>query len=276
MAGNYGPRPWGPSSGSPCRKERKTGCTPTVDGELVYALGLSGQLACLQVADGKMVWQKSLTADFGGRVPMWSFRESPLIDGDKLICTPGGRSATLVALDKKTGKTIWKSQVPGSPLASYASVIAFDCDGQRQYVQFTQKGVVAVAADDGKFLWRYDHPANRMGINITTPLYHEGQVFAASAYGRGGGLVKLTKDDGGFKAEEVYFTKSMQNHHGGVILLDGYLYGASGGNEGGWLYCLDFKTGKVMWDEQGAQGLRGPGGWASLLPHRERRHNDPD
>src|SRR5271165_6832072 len=89
------------------------GCTPTVDGERLYVLGLGGDLACLQVKDGKILWQRSLPRDFGGSAPMWSYRESPLVDGDKVICTPGGQDATLVALDKLTGKTIWKSQVPG-------------------------------------------------------------------------------------------------------------------------------------------------------------------
>ena len=206
-------------------------------------------VACLQVKDGKILWQRSLTGDFGGRVPTWSYRESPLVDGDKVICTPGGEDATLVALDKLTGKTIWKSQVPDSPEAAYASAIAIDFDGQRQYVQLTAKALVGVAASDGKFLWRYDRPANGMGINCSTPIYHDGLVFAASAYGAGGGLVKLSKDaNGGVKAEEVYFTKKMQNHHGGMILLDGCLYGANGGNEGGFLVCLDFKTGNVLWD----------------------------
>ena len=226
-------------------------CTPTVDGELLYALGLGGDLACLHVADGKIVWRKSLTADFGGKAPNWSYRESPLVDGERLVCTPGGQATTLVALDKKTGATVWKSQVPGAPPAAYASAIVIDCAGQRQYVQFTQRGVVAVAAADGKFLWRYDQPANRMGINCSTPVACNAQVFASSAYGTGGGLVKLSKDaQGGVKAEEVYFTKNMQNHHGGMILLDGYLYGATGGNEGGRLCCLEFETGKVMWDER--------------------------
>jgi outer membrane protein assembly factor BamB len=226
-------------------------CTPTVDGELAYALGRGGDLACLRVTDGAVVWRKSLTTDFGGSVPTWSYRESPLVDGDTVVCTPGGRSATLVALDKKTGATVWKAQVPGGPGAAYASAIAVDFGGQRQYVQFTRSGLVAVAAADGKFLWRYDRPANRMGINCATPVSHDGQVFAASAYGAGGGLVKLSKGDkGGVRAEEVYATRNMQNHHGGMILRDGYLYGASGGNEGGWLYCLDFQTGKVMWDER--------------------------
>jgi outer membrane protein assembly factor BamB len=245
------------------------GCTPTVDGERLYVEGLSGDVACLQAKDGKIIWQRSLQGDFGGRVPMWSYRESPLVDGDKVICTPGGEDAMLVALDKLTGKTIWKSQVPGSSKAAYASAIAIDFDGQRQYVQLTQKALVGVAASDGKFLWRYDRPANGMGINCSTPLYHDGLVFAASAYGAGGGLVKLSKDaNGGVKAEEVYSTKKLQNHHGGMILLDGSLYGANGGNEGGFLVCLDFKTGNVLWDERDDPERRAPKGSVALANGR--------
>jgi outer membrane protein assembly factor BamB len=225
------------------------GHAPRADHPAAHAAGAGG--AGPQAGDGEILWRKSLTNDFGGSVPMWSYRESPLVDGDKVVCTPGGRSATLVALDKKTSEVVWKAQVPGGPGAAYASAIAIDCGGQRQYVQFTRSGLVAVAAADGQFLWRYDRPANRMGINCATPVYLDGQVFASSAYGAGGGLVKLSKDDkGGVRAEEVYATRNMQNHHGGMILLDGNLYGASGGNEGGRLYCLEFQTGKVMWDER--------------------------
>jgi outer membrane protein assembly factor BamB len=276
------------------------GCTPTVDGERLYVLGLGGALACLQVRDGKILWQHSLTRDFGGRVPNWSYRESPLVDGEKVICTPGGQDATLVALDKLTGKTIWKSQVPGSADggpggpggfgggpgrgpggpgrgpggfggsgAAYASAIAIDFEGQHEYVQLTAKALVGVAAADGKFLWRYDRPANRMGINCSTPVYHNGLVFAASAYGSGGGLVKLSKDaNGAVKAEEVYLTKKMQNHHGGMILLDGCLYGANGGNAGGFLVCLDFQTGKVLWDERDSGKRRAPKGSVALADGR--------
>jgi outer membrane protein assembly factor BamB len=227
------------------------GCTPTIDGDLAYALGLGGDLVCLQVADGKVVWRKRLTADFGGSVPQWSYRESPLVDGDRLIVTPGGKEATLVALNKKTGEAIWKAQVPGGDAAAYSSAIAIDFGGRRQYVQLLGRGLVGVAAEDGTFLWRYDAPANQFGINVTTPLYHDGQVFATSAYNAGGGLAKLSKDEkGGVKAEQVYSTRRMQNHHGGMILHDGYLYGASGGNEGGYLACLEFESGKVMWDER--------------------------
>jgi len=234
------------------------GCTPTVDGERLYVEGLGGDVVCLQVGDGKIVWQGSLTKDFGGRVPTWSYRESPLVDGDKVICTPGGPDATLVALDKLTGKTIWKSQAPDSPQAAYSSPITIDFDGQRQYVQLTAKTVVGVAASDGRFLWRYDPPANRMGINCSTPLYHDGFVLAASAYGAGGGLVKLSKEAGdSVKADQVWFSKKMQNHHGGMILLDGCLYGANGGNEGGSLVCLDFKTGNVLWDGRDSGAPKG-------------------
>jgi outer membrane protein assembly factor BamB len=245
------------------------GCTPTVDGERLYVLGLGGELACLQVRDGKVIWQRSLKGDFGGNVPTWSYRESPLVDGDKVICTPGGEDATLVALDKLTGKTIWRSQVPGSPNAAYASAIAINFDGRRQYVQLTQKALVGVAASDGKFLWRYDRPANSHGINCSTPIYHDGLVFAASAYDAGGGLVKLSKNaDGGVKAEELYFSRKMQNHHGGMILFDGCLYGANGGNEGGALVCLDFQTGKVLWDERDDAERRAPKGSVALADGR--------
>lgn len=265
------------------------GCTPTVDGERLYVEGLAGNVACLQIEDGKIVWQRSLTEDFGGRVPMWSYRESPLVDGDKVIVTPGGADAILVALNKLTGETIWKSKLPDSPAgeseapggfgggrggragpggfggggAAYASPIVIDFDGVRQYVQLTSRALISVAASDGKFLWRYDKPANRFGIICATPIYHDGMVFASSAYDAGGGLVKLSKDaDGSVKAEEVYATTDMQNHHGGMILLDGCLYGASGGNEGGALVCLDFKTGKVLWDQRDTAGRRAKGSLA--------------
>jgi outer membrane protein assembly factor BamB len=245
------------------------GCTPTVDGDRLYVLGMGGNLACLQVADGKIVWQKSLTKDFGGHIPTWSYRESPLVDGEKLICTPGAEDATFMALNKLTGEVIWKSKLPdregqgtgggegrgrgrGAGYgATYTSAIAIDVDGQRQYVQMTATALVGISASDGKFLWRYDKAANGNGINCTTPLFVDGMVFAASAYGAGGGLVKLTKDDNGAaKAEEVWFSKRMQNHHGGIVFFDGCLYGANGGLEGGALICLDSKTGDVLWDER--------------------------
>lgn len=437
------------------------GGTPTVDGDRLFVIGMGGTVACLSVADGKVVWQKSLTEDFGGVVPTWSYRESPLVDGENVICTPGSSDAMLVALNKNSGETIWKASVPndstadtpasetprrrenstradrptrsnentastpsiagtkdanlfisehwgmtefskkvpngkylaklyfaetfqgitdkgqrvfsfnvqgkefkdfdiwekaGGPRrayiesvpvevndgelritfsrqvenpaikaieivpqsastadaktirinagassdftdsrgnvwqsdegfkdgsvnpgtlafaaggrgsgrfsgrrrgprsgAAYSSVIAIDFEGGRQYVQLTANALIGVSASNGELLWKYDRPANRMGINCSTPIYEDGLVFAASAYGNGGGAVKLVKsDDGEIKADEVYFTPRMQNHHGGMIVVDGCLYGANGGNGGGFLTCLDYQTGEVLWRDRDA------------------------
>lgn len=364
--------------------------TPTVDGDRLYVMGLAGNLVCLQAGDGKVLWQRSLMADFGGRMPMWSYRESPLVDGDKVIGTAGGTETTTVALNKLTGEVIWKNFVPekagqtalarpenrpnvietdlvlssldkdhdktisadelaaaptvlaaldknkdgslseeevtpASPAAggqgrrrggiirmmkahsamdadgdgtlnaaeiknatvalrkidanrdakltedevgmkhfgpqetgaAYSSAIAIDFGGQRQYVQFLATTVAGVSAADGKLLWRYDKPANGMKLNISTPIYHDGHVFAASAYGAGGGLARLVKNASGeFTAEEVWFSKNMENHHGGVILHDGALFGANGGNGGGYLASLDFKTGEVLWNEKDSDKRR--------------------
>ena len=370
-------------------------CTPTIDGERMYVMGLAGNVLCLQVADGKKVWERNLKKEFGGRSPTWSFRESPLVDGEKVICTPGGGETTMVALNKLSGETIWKNFVPdsapggqqpgpggpgrgfggnrpdviqtdpflsgldkdgdrsiskdelaGAPAllltldknkdgkltedevsppapqgggpdnnqrrrrgpgmmrmmqahssldadesgsidggeiknavevlgkldenkdgkltagevgmkapqetgAGYSSAIAIEFGGQRQYIQFLARTVAGVSATDGKLLWRYDKPANNMRINISTPIFSDGFVFAASAYGAGGGLAKLVKTPaGGFTAEEVWFSKTMENHHGGVYLHDGALFGSNGGNGGGYLACLDLKTGDVLWNER--------------------------
>jgi outer membrane protein assembly factor BamB len=239
--------------------------TPTVTGDLLYAVGINGDLVCLETASGKEVWRKNYAKDFKGRMmTMWGYSESPLVDGEKLICTPGGKEATMVALNKKTGEVIWKAQVPEGDGSGYSSVIAADFEGQRQYVQLLGRGVVGIAASDGTFLWRYNKVANGVA-NITTSIYQDGFVFASTAYTAGGALLKLAKEDSGVKAEEVYFTKKMRNHHGGIILLDGFLYGANGGNEGGRLTCLEFKTGKVMWE---AERNKAPKGSVALADGR--------
>lgn len=489
------------------------GGTPTVDGDRLYVIGMSGRVACLDTKHGKVVWQRSMTEDFGGTLPAWSYRESPLVDGEKLICTPGSSDALIVSLSKKDGKTIWKSSTPGasaesaaddspsvsdrqpertqrperpsrpettdrpaggpprvtgtedpglflsehwgmtafshklpngkylanlyfaetysgirgegqrvftlnvqgkefkdfdiwkkaggfqkayiesvpvevtdgefrisftqkvqSPAikaieiipqgndakgepvrikagettpfkdakgqvwladqgftggstspgffnfggggrpggsggrgrgfgggrggarsgAAYSSAIAIDFEGQRQYVQLTANALVGVAASDGRVLWQYDAPANQMGINCSTPIYHDGLIFAASAYGNGGGAVKLKRsNDGKITAEEVYFTNRMQNHHGGMIVVEGAIYGANGGNGGGIMTCLDFQTGDILWrDREGPKGsllfadnrlyLRGEEGELVLIePSREEfvergRFEQPD
>ncbi|RYD38477.1 MAG: hypothetical protein EOP86_00755 [Verrucomicrobiaceae bacterium] len=179
--------------------------------------------------------------------------ESDTIDAGEIEAA----AETLRKLDgNKDGKLTddevgFKSMGPPDTGAAYSSAIAIDFGGHRQYVQFLAKTVAGVAATDGKLLWRYDKPANSMRINISTPVYSDGQVFAASAYGAGGGLAKLAKNSTGvFAAEEVWFSKSMENHHGGVIIHDGALFGSNGGNGGGYLACLDVKTGDTLWNER--------------------------
>jgi outer membrane protein assembly factor BamB len=163
-----------------------------------------------------------------------------------VICTPGGATATLAALDRHTGKIVWRSRVRGGDAAAYTSAVAGDLWGRRHYVQFLSGGVVAVRADTGALSWRYDRPANGTA-NCTTPILADGQVFAASGYGVGGGLLRCTGSWADGDLQEVYFTHRMVNHHGGVVLVDGYLYGC---NDPGSLVCLDFRTGRVMWQER--------------------------
>src|SRR6185369_4720979 len=143
--------------------------TPTVEGEVLYALGSDGDLACLEIAAGKTRWQKSLLTDFAGKAGTWAYSESPLIDGDAVICTPGGSQATIVALNKKDGTLIWKCAVPEGDEAAYASAIVVESGGIKQYVQLLQKGLVGVDAKTGKFLWRYGKAVSRYGANIPTP-----------------------------------------------------------------------------------------------------------
>jgi outer membrane protein assembly factor BamB len=221
--------------------------TPTVDGDRLYALGVRGDLVCLDIENGKQRWTRNMRKDFEGRGGGWGYCESVLIDGDKLICTPGGKNA-LVALNKQNGDVIWKARVKGDDGAAYASAIVAEIGGVKQYIQFMSGGVVSVAAEDGKFLWRYDRPRNGTA-NCSTPLYSDGHVFAASGYGTGGGLAEINVNNGDFSAHEVYFTQKMRNHHGGMVLIDGYLYGA---DDSGQLTCIEFKTGKVMWQNRGA------------------------
>jgi outer membrane protein assembly factor BamB len=219
-------------------------CTPTVDGDRLYALGVRGELACLNVADGKIVWHKNLPKDLGGSVGGWGYCESVLIDGDTLVCTPGGKTS-LAKLNKKDGSVIWKAQVPGNDQAAYSSPIAGEIGGVKQYIQFMSRGVVSVAANDGTFLWRYDRPANGTA-NCSTPITRDDLVFAASGYGNGGGLARVSKSGSTFEAEQVWDTHKMQNHHGGIVLFGDCLYGS---NEG-LLTCLEFKTGKLKWDSR--------------------------
>jgi len=224
--------------------------TPTIDEGLVYALATDGQVACFDASTGKEVWRKHLQRDLGGgQTPTWKFAESPLIDGDRLICTPGGEDAVLAALDKKTGKPIWKSALPAGlrgkgAHAQYATIAPVTAGGVKQYVTLIKNlGLVGVAAADGTFLWNYRR-INNGTANIPTALPYGEGVFCSTAYGTGAALLKLTATS----AQEVYFlsANTYQNHHGGFLRIGEHLYGGSGHNAGK-PTCIELKTGKVLW-----------------------------
>jgi outer membrane protein assembly factor BamB len=217
--------------------------TPTVDGDRLYVLTENGDLACLTI-DGSMVWQLNILKEFGGSQLQWLVSESPLVDGPHLVVTPGGPGAGMVKLDKMTGKTVWTSK-DLSDTAAYSSIVAADVQGVRTYMTFTASAGVGVRASDGKLMFRYPNAANNVA-NVATPVYSDNKVFFASAYGTGGGLLNLTVQHGEVAAAEAYFTREMKNHHGGMVLVDGYLYGYNDLI----LTCLDFATGKMMWRDR--------------------------
>lgn len=227
------------------RSERGAGPrgTPTVDGDRLYVLTENGDLACLET-DGTLVWQLNILKEFGGSQLQWLISESPLVDGPHLVVTPGGPGAGMVKLDKMTGKTVWTAKELSAP-AAYSSIVAADVQGVRIYMTFTATAGVGVRASDGKLIFRYPHAANNVA-NVATPVYSDNNVFFASAYGTGGGLLNLTVQNGEVAATEVYFTREMKNHHGGMVLVDGYLYGYNDLI----LTCLEFATGKRMWRDR--------------------------
>ncbi len=220
-------------------------CTPTVDGDQVYALGAFGDLVCLDARTGQRRWHKNVLKEFGGSAGHWGICESPLIDGEKVIVTPGGRGATIVSLNKTNGNEIWKSSVPSDPGPGYASAIAVEVGGVRQYVNFTARGLVGVRANDGEFLWQSNSSANGTA-NCSAAVFHDNHVFYGSGYGTGGSCLRLESSGNTTRAEEVYKTKDMKNHHGGMVVVDGFLFGC----DEQILTCLNLLTGKVMWKER--------------------------
>lgn len=219
--------------------------TPTVDGDKVYIEGGNGDVACLEAATGKTFWSVNLKADFGGGVPGWGYSESPLVIGDWLIVTPGGKGGTLAALNKHDGKIIWRS-TEVTEGAHYSSPVYAEIGGIKQIVQFANQSVFGVTLDEGKLLWRYTAPANGTA-NCCDPIIQGDYVFAASAYGTGGGLAKIVPAGSLQAAEEVYFEKKMGCHHGGIVKVGDYMYSAAAGS----LICMDYATGKIMWQARG-------------------------
>lgn len=230
-------------------------CTPTVDGDLVYAVSFAGDLLCAETTTGKVVWRASFPNDFGGQMmSSWGYSESPLVDGDHLIVTPGAPNAALAALEKKTGRVVWRTPMPANPGqagqdgAGYSSVVISQARGVKQYIQFVGRGIISVDAKTGKFLWGYNRIANGTA-NIPTPIVSDDLVFCSSGYDDGGSaLLRVTGSPSQLSISEVWYKRAneLQNHHGGMILLGEHVFMGHGHNNG-FPVCFDLKTGRDRW-----------------------------
>ena len=229
---------WATANGSVFREEHGDGPrgTPTVDGDRVYALGGNGDLSALDARTGKIVWTKNILKEFGGSNIQWGISESPLVLGNKLLVNAGGPDASIVALNKTDGSVIWKSQ---SDEAGYSSAIPLEVNGMTQVVFFTGSRAVGLDANSGRLLWDYAHPSNKTA-NVATPVARGNRVFISSDYGTGGGVVEIKPDN---KAQEIWFTQDMRNHHSSSVLIGDYLYGFSSSI----LTAIKFDTGEIAW-----------------------------
>jgi outer membrane protein assembly factor BamB len=257
-------------------------CTPTVDEDQLYVVTSDGSIACLARSDGEVLWQKDFAREWRGKLMSdWGFSESPLLDEDAVICTPGGDGALMVKLDKQTGKELWRTAVPENALAgrrttaAYSSPVVSHAGGVKQYVQMTGGGLVGVNAETGKVLWTYGRVANGTA-NIPTPIPVDDYVFASTGYRTGAALLHLTADGrGGVRAKEVYFLdgNEFQNHHGGMVRYGEYVY-AGNGHRNGFPTCLNWKTGDIVWGGKARGAGQGSAAVTGLAGHLLFRYED--
>ena len=235
---------WATLNGTAFRERRGDGprATPTVDGDRVYALGGNGDLSALDAKTGKAIWQLNVLQKFGGQNIVWGISESPLVLNDRVLINAGGPNASIVALSKKDGTVLWKTQ---SDKAGYSSALPVQVGGKTQVVFFTQQRALGLDPADGKVLWEYSKPSNDVA-NVATPVARGNRVWISSDYGTGGGLVEIKPTATGATASEVYFTQEMKNHHSTSILIGEHLYGFSGGI----LTAMKFDTGEVAWKDR--------------------------
>lgn len=236
-----GKEAWATAHGTAFRNDRGDGPrgTPTVDGDRIYALGGSGDLSALEARTGKVIWSKNVLKEFGGSNITWGISESPLVMGNKLLVNAGGPGASIVALNKRDGSLIWKSQ---SDEAGYSSAIPMELNGVTQVVFFTGERAVGLDSRDGRLLWEYAKPSNRTA-NVATPIARANRVFISSDYGTGGGVIEIKADN---QAQEIYFTKEMRNHHSSSVLIGDHLYGFSSAI----LTAMKFDTGEIAWRDR--------------------------
>lgn len=220
--------------------------TPTIDGDRLYHESPLGRVTCLDAKSGEEIWSRNILDEFGSKNIQWGLAESLVIDGDHVICTPGGPKTCLVALDKTTGTTVWQSPSAQGDLAGYASPALAQLGDIRMILQMTAKALVGVNADTGDLLFRQEHET-RYDVNAMRPIFKDGYVFISSNYRTGSFMYKLELDGSRVRTEKIWEDKALDNHHGGVILFEGYLYGSS---NRAW-HCLDWKTGQNAYTERG-------------------------
>jgi len=241
---------WQTPNGPAWTKEHPgTRSTPTIDGDRLYDESPLGEVICLKAKTGEKVWSVNILKEFQAKNIGWALAESVLIDGQHVICCPGGERACVVALDKQTGQTVWEAKGTGD-LAGYASPVLAEYQGLRMILTMTSAALIGVNADDGNFLFRFPHKT-AYDVNATMPIFHDGRVFISSGYRSGSVLLKLTVEGKKAGVEQVWESGELDNHHGGVILLDGYLYGAAHNANGGKWICLDWNTGEMKYAERG-------------------------
>ena len=226
---------------------------PTVDGDRVYTMTASGVLSCLQTHDGKLLWQKSYPDDFLSPPRNWGFCDYPLVDGENLICAPAGPGAAIVALNKRTGEIVWKSSVPGASGAGYAAVVVSEATGIRQYVALLANGLVGIAADDGRLLWRHPRPPLRIASSYT-PIVQGDWVCSPNGYGGGLTLLGLTLDKSGITPVEQYHQDfKFNSFQDATTLVGDHLYAIE---RAGKEVCIEVQTGQRLWTADGPDQTR--------------------
>lgn len=238
--------------------------TPAFDNGILYHLGESGRLAAFDAFTGEEIWYKDLPGEFQAALPEYGYSESVLIDGENLYASPFGKKGFMVCLEKRTGNMVWaNTEVSG--IEGYSSPVMMEYGGNRQVIGSSGHFYYGVDAKTGKLLWKIDF-VNQRELNNTDAIVHENYVFISSGYGKGSMLVELHNSEKGIVSKTVWESALMDNHHGGVILHEGYLYGA-GSNSRGW-FCLDFFTGKQMWKTTGKGSLTFADGMLYLLEEK--------
>jgi outer membrane protein assembly factor BamB len=221
-----------------------TRSTPTIDGDRLYFESPLGDLVCLDCLTGKRLWGQNILDQFAAHNIIWALAESPLVDGDRVICCPCGQKASVAALDKNSGRTIWAAASTNEP-AGYASPVLVEHQGLRIILAMTGRSLLGVSAADGAILWQFAH-ATQYDINALTPICHDGRIFISSGYRVGSELLKINAEGGKFSVAKLWQCPTLDNQHGGVLLLGGRFYGASHASSSGKWICVDGKTGAVL------------------------------